>query len=103
MGVVTFKGNLMDNWIDQARKKREIDHIPKYDPIHPRTDKRCFRREMIEELLDALNYAEWAREKGEISRYKWKQIYYNIGVVIHLIEMSCDNRFLWKLELPRGE
>jgi hypothetical protein len=54
------------DWIDQAHKKRENQAFPKYGQIHPQTDHRCFRREMIEELLDALNYGQWGYEKGEI-------------------------------------
>ena len=55
------------NWIDQDRKKRENGASLKYGLIHPQTDPQCFRREMIEELLDALNYAQWAHEKREIT------------------------------------
>jgi hypothetical protein len=93
----------MEDWIEQARKAREVDHISKYGPISPKTDKRCFRREMLEELLDTLNYAEWAREKGELTRYQWRQISYNIAVTIHLIEIACEDRLWWRLEAPEGE
>lgn len=54
------------DWIDQARKQREIEGEVKYGKISPKTDQRCFVQEMTEELLDALNYCQWAREKGEI-------------------------------------
>lgn len=98
---------MMDNWIDLARKQREIDFGPKYGPVHPQTDKRCFRREMIEELLDAINYLQWAKEKGEINRFQWKRISYSIRIVIHLIEIACGDWWWWKLEalkpLDEGE
>ena len=55
------------DWIDNARKQRELEYEPKYGPIQPGTDSRCFRREMIEELLDALNYVEWAKGKGRLT------------------------------------
>ena len=86
----------MDNWIDQARKQREIDFEPKYGSIRPRTDSRCFRREMMEELLDALNYVQWAKEKGEINRYQWKRIDNGIRAVIRTIELSCSDKFEWE-------
>jgi hypothetical protein len=92
---------LSKDWIDQARKQREIDFEPKYGPIHPRTDSRCFRREMIEELLDALNYAQWAKEKGEINLYKWKKANNTLRFVIHLMELSCEDSFWWRVEIQR--
>lgn len=94
-----FEGYM--DWIDQARKQRELQFEGKYGPIHPRDNGRCFRKEMLEELLDALNYAEWSRKKGEINRYKWKRINSGIRVVIHLIEIACDDSFWWKLEAQK--
>lgn len=84
------------DWVDQARKQREIEFEPKYGPIHPKTDKRCFRREMIEELLDAINYAQWSKEKGEITQLQWKKIDGSIRAVIHVIESACSDRFDWE-------
>ena len=89
------------DWVDRARRQREIEYEPKYGPIRPRTDPRCFRREMIEELLDALNYAQWSKEKGEINRLRWKRIDSGIKVVIHLIEIACKDWFWWKLEAQK--
>lgn len=89
------------DWIDNARKQRELEYEPKYGSIHPRADSRCFRREMIEELLDALNYAEWSRTKGEINRFKWKGIDHTIRVVIRSIESACEDSFWWKLEAQK--
>jgi hypothetical protein len=91
----------MDNWIDQARKQREIDFEPKYGPIRPRTDSRCFRREMIEDLLDALNYNQWAKEKGEINRHQWKKMDSGIRSVIRCIEAACNERFLWETDIQK--
>ena len=44
------------DWIDTARKLRGIEGEAKYGPINPINDPRCFRREIVEELFDALNY-----------------------------------------------
>ena len=89
----------MDNWIDQARKKREIEFEPKYGQIWPKNDPRCFWREMIEELLDALNYNQWAKEKGELNHFQWSRIDKGLRIALHLIEMDCIDRLLWRLEV----
>lgn len=91
----------VNGWVDQARKQRELDFEPKYGPIQPRTDLRCFRREMIEELLDALNYAQWAKEKGEINRFQWKRLDNGLRIALRLIEMDCIDFWWWKLEAPK--
>jgi hypothetical protein len=49
-------------WIDSTRRQRELDAVQKYEPVSPRTDPRCFLREMLEELLDALRrgyFGKW--------------------------------------------
>ncbi|MBS3920056.1 MAG: hypothetical protein KG012_14375 [Deltaproteobacteria bacterium] len=84
------------NWIDHARKKREIAFEPIYGPIRPKSDSRCFRREMIEELLDAINYGQWSKEKGEINRQQWKRMDSGIRAVIRTIEAACADRFEWE-------
>jgi len=89
----------MDNWIDQARKQREIEFEPKYGQIWSKNDPRCFRREMIEELLDALNYNQWAKEKGELNHFQWSRIDKALRIALHLIEMDCIDRLLWRLEV----
>jgi hypothetical protein len=64
----------MDSWsdrIDTARKQRELEGEAKYGPINPVNDSRCFIQEAHEELLDSLNYLEWAMEKGEMGFCKW--------------------------------
>jgi hypothetical protein len=79
------------DWIDRKRRKREMEALSKYGPISPRTDRRCFRREMVEELLDALNYCQWAREKGEVRRRDWKIMDANMRFVIGLIGRTCQS------------
>jgi len=64
----------MPSWIDEARKAREVEAIPKYGVIHPLTDSRCFEDEAKDELFDALNYLEWAMHKGEITFCEWAEI-----------------------------
>ena len=67
----------MDSWsdrIDTARKLREIKGEAKYGPINPLNDPRCFLEEAHEELLDSLNYLQWAMEKGEIGFCRWALI-----------------------------
>ena len=86
----------MNNWIDNARKLREIAFEPKYGPIRPKTDRRCFRREMLEELLDSLNYCEWAKVKGEINRKQFQSIDRGTRAVIRMIEDACSDRFVWE-------
>jgi len=89
----------MDNWIDSARKQRELDHITVYGDIHPKSDPRCFRRELLEELLDGLNYCQWSLQKGEISRSQFERIDRYTRIGIKLIEESCKDRFEWQIEL----
>ena len=62
------------NWIDKARKAREVEAIPKYGVINPLTDRRCFVAEAMDELLDGLNYLEWAMMKGDITFCEWAEI-----------------------------
>jgi len=68
------KNTLRLNWIDECRKKREVEAIPKYGVINPLTDSRCFVEEATDELLDSLNYLQWAMEKGELSFCEWAEI-----------------------------
>ena len=53
------------DWIDQAPKHREVRGKKKYGSISPKNDPRCFRKEIVEEPIDALNYAQWVDEKGK--------------------------------------
>jgi len=86
----------MTDWVDTARKQRELDHEPKYGPIRPKTDPRCFRREMVEELLDNLNYCHWAFRKGELNRKQFQSIDRGTRAVIRIIEAACSDRFEWE-------
>jgi len=63
--------NSFNDRIDEARKLREIEGNAKYGPINPLNDSREFLKEAQEELLDTLNYLEWAMLKGEISLCRW--------------------------------
>jgi len=86
----------MNTWIDRVRKEREIAFEPKYGPIRPKTDRRCFRREMLEELLDSLNYCEWAKVKGEIDRKQFQEIDRTTRRIIRTIESACIDKFEWE-------
>jgi hypothetical protein len=86
---------MQNNWIDRARKQRELDFEPKYGPIQPKQDRRCFRREMVEELLDVINYAQWSFQKGEITRSHFQRIDKMSKGVIKLIEEACKDKFEW--------
>ena len=89
------------DWIDRARKQREIDFEPKYGPIRPRSDSRCFRRETLELLLDGLNVVSWAKKKGEVNRHQWKKMDSGIRSVIRCIEAACNERFLWETDISK--
>lgn len=85
-----------NNWIDRARKQREVENEPKYGPIRPKTDKRCFRREALEELLDSLNYFEWAFRKGEITKKQWGRLDKGARGILKSLEMACADKFEWE-------
>ena len=87
----------MENWIDSARKEREIAFEPKYGPIRPKSDPRCFRKEMLEELLDTLNYCEWGLRKGEINRKQHQEINRTTRAIIRTIEAACCDKFEWEV------
>lgn len=86
----------MNDWIDITRKQREIAFEPKYGPIRPKTDKRCFRREMVEELLDSLNYCQWAFQKGEINRKQHQSLSADIRKAIKTLYLACGDKFEWE-------
>ena len=79
-------------------KDREIEGDKKHGLIHPESDPRCFRREMIEECLDGLNYSEWAFEKGQITAQKRAMIDRQLRSAIGLIACQLVN-----LQEPEGE
>jgi hypothetical protein len=85
-------------WIDSARKEREIQGLTKYGPVHPQTDKRCFRKEAVEELLDSLNYVSWANKKGELTRIQHRTLDRNIRATLRALQMACEDRFQWATE-----
>jgi hypothetical protein len=69
--------------IDEARKLREIEGNVKYGPIEPLNDTRSFLKEAQEELLDTLNYLEWAMLKGEICLCRWFTIDRDIRFIFY--------------------
>lgn len=73
------------NWADKARRDREERYREIYGDIEPESDKRDFRVEAIEELIDALNYIDWAHTKGELTQSEWKQIEVHIKLALSYI------------------
>ena len=85
----------MKTWndrIDQARRLRELEGNVKYGPIDPVNDSRCFLREAHEELLDSLNYLEWAMLKGEMAFCKWYLIDREIRFIVWRLEKGTNGR-----------
>ncbi len=76
------------DWIDKARKQREIDAIPKYGEIYPLIDSRCFLNEALEEGLDLVNYLQWAVEKGEIGEKLFKRLKFDIKRILNIIKLN---------------
>jgi len=76
----------VNEWVDQAWKRREFEAVPKYGVVNPRTDARRFIQEAVDELLDALNYLEWAMEKGEIGFCDWVLIEHHVKFSIRLLK-----------------
>jgi len=85
------ESSMANDWIDDARKQRELGALPKYGPINPQTDKRCFIDEAVDELLDALNYSEWSIVKGEIGFCDWVLIERQIKFSIELLTQRNMN------------
>lgn len=75
------------DWIDQARKQREIDAIPEYGKMVPKENHRDFIKEGIGELLDALNYFEWSyiredKKKKDLDAAKWFTVQFQIKKIL---------------------
>jgi len=51
---------------------------------------------MLEELLDSLNYCEWAKVKGEINRKQYKWLDTDIRRAVRVLELACADRFEWE-------
>jgi len=85
------------DWVDSARKQRELDHIIVYGEIRPKSDKRCFRRELLDELLDSLNYCQYGFQKGELTKRQFKHIDSTIRAVIRTLEYACNDKFQWEM------
>ncbi|MGO8989069.1 MAG: hypothetical protein ACLQGU_19755 [bacterium] len=57
--------------IDEMKAQRMIQGEPKHGPLNLKTDPRDFIEEGIEELIDFLNYAEFAMWQGKIGFCRW--------------------------------
>jgi len=60
------------DWINKQQKERVAQGRKKYGKINLRTDPRSFKKESVEELVDALNYLGWSYKKGEIDYQRWR-------------------------------
>lgn len=72
-------------WADNARLERERAYDKIYGKIKPKLDKRNFLFEAIEELLDALNYLNWAQLKGELTLKEWEHIEMHVKIALSYI------------------
>lgn len=66
--------SLDHQWVDELRLAKVAHAIPTKGEVNVKTDKRDFRFELIDELLDALNYAQWALEKRELDVIEYKML-----------------------------
>lgn len=61
----------LNNWIDEAKRKRMVKGEKKHGPLDLDRDPRNFIQEAVEELIDALNYLEIAMYQGKLPFCKW--------------------------------
>ena len=85
--------------IDRARQQREIEGEAKYGRVSPKEDQRCFRQKIIEKLLDALNYTEWAEKKGDVSFGVFCLIEKDLKHIIN--NLTCDEKYPNLIELTK--
>ncbi len=79
----------IDDWrIDVLCKERILRGFLKYGEIDLKNDPRCFRKEMLDELLDALYYNQWSMEKGEINLCQWTRIDEGVRHLIGVLNSS---------------
>lgn len=64
----------MDNLIDMLRKERMIKGETKYGKLDVLNDPRSFTQECLEEVLDAISYANWAFDREEIDHVSYQKI-----------------------------
>ena len=78
-----------DDFIGKIATQRVLEGVRKYGVVDLATDKRCFLRETVEELLDAMNYLLWSYEKGRLSIKDWASMDTVIRYMIGVLEKSC--------------
>lgn len=72
----------VNDWIDDLKMKRMLQGERKHGPLNLETDQRDFIQEGIEELIDFLNYLEWAMLQGKLSFCRWASIDQNVRFTI---------------------
>jgi hypothetical protein len=63
-----------NEWIDDLKTKRMIQGERKHGSLNLETDLRDFIQGALEELVDCLNYLEWAMLQGKIPFCKWASL-----------------------------
>jgi hypothetical protein len=56
------------------KAQRMIQGACKHGPLNLSTDSRNFVQEAIEEVIDCLNYIQFAFEKGQLNRVSYQKI-----------------------------
>lgn len=64
----------MNNLIDMLRKERMVKGESKHGPLNLSTDSRDFVQEAIEEVIDGLNYIQFAFDKEQIDHVSYLKI-----------------------------
>jgi hypothetical protein len=82
---------MANDWIDDQKKLRMIMGERKHGPLNLETDPRDFIEEALEELIDCLNYLEWAMLQGKLPFCQW-------------VLIDRDVRFtIWRLREENAE
>jgi len=72
----------LNDWIDEEKRLRMVKGEKKHGLLDLTQDPRVFIEEAIEELLDALNYLEFAMLQGKLPFCKWVLIDREIGFIV---------------------
>ncbi len=64
----------MDNLIEMLKKERMTAGEVKHGPLDLSTDQRDFVQEAVEEVIDCLNYIQFAFEKSQLDRTSYLKI-----------------------------
>ena len=86
MGVRTLDS--LNDWIDEEKRLRMVMGEKKHGLLDLTQDPRVFIEEAIEELLDALNYLEFAMLQGRIGFCKWATVDQDIRFTIKRMEKT---------------